>query len=92
MLEYTTDEADGTAPEIKQSLDELAREGARRMFEAALQLEVAEYVDRLRGERDGTQVLQRVGFGKVALKTMKGEDFSRGEEPRSLWLVAHKSA
>ncbi len=52
MLEYSTDGTDGTAPEIKQSLDELAREGARRMIEAALQLEVAEYIGKLRGERD----------------------------------------
>jgi putative transposase len=52
MLEYTTDGTDGTAAEIKQSLDELAREGARRMIEAALQAEVAEYIAKLRGERD----------------------------------------
>ncbi len=40
MLEYTTDPLDGTAPEVGQTLDELAREGARRMIEAALQLEL----------------------------------------------------
>jgi transposase-like protein len=52
MFEYTTDPADGCAPEVRQSLDELAREGARRMIEVALQMEVGEYIDRLRGERD----------------------------------------
>jgi len=34
------------------SLDELAREGARRMLQVALELEVAEYVERFRGARD----------------------------------------
>jgi putative transposase len=52
MYEYTTDSTDGPAPEIAQSLDELAREGARRMIEAALQLEVEQYLDRLRDMRD----------------------------------------
>src|SRR6185295_16035135 len=37
---------------IQTSLDELAREGVRRMIAAALELEVAEYFERLRGERD----------------------------------------
>ena len=32
MLEYTIDVLDGPAPEVKQTLDELAREGARRML------------------------------------------------------------
>jgi hypothetical protein len=35
-------------------LDELAQEGARRMIEVALQLEVEEYVSRHRGEHDAT--------------------------------------
>ncbi len=33
-------------------LDELAREGARRMLRCALEAEVAEYVEKYRGERD----------------------------------------
>ena len=52
MFEYTTDPADGPAPEILQSLDELAREGARRMIEGVRRLEVDAYIERLRGERD----------------------------------------
>jgi transposase-like protein len=52
MHKYTTDRADDSASEIRQSLDELAREGARRMIEVALQMEVGEYIERLRGERD----------------------------------------
>lgn len=52
MIKYTTDATDGPAPEVLQSLDELAREGARRMIAAALQLEADEYVERLRDARD----------------------------------------
>ena len=40
MVKVTTDDRDGQAPEMQQSLDELAREGARRMIAAALELEV----------------------------------------------------
>jgi hypothetical protein len=32
MLELITNESEGTAQEVSQSLDELAREGARRMI------------------------------------------------------------
>jgi putative transposase len=52
MLQFTTSETEGTAPEIKQTLDELAREGARRMIAAALELEVDEYIEKLRHLRD----------------------------------------
>lgn len=40
MYKLTTNEAEEQAPEITQSLDELAREGARRMILAPLELEV----------------------------------------------------
>jgi hypothetical protein len=40
MLNVTTDEIEGKAPEITDSLDELARQGSRRMILAALELEV----------------------------------------------------
>ena len=52
MHKYITDSTDGPTPEVRQSLDELARDGARRMIEAALQWEVEEYLARLRGELD----------------------------------------
>ena len=52
MLKLTTDEIEGKAPEITESLDELAREGARRMILAALELEVEQYVQALRHLRD----------------------------------------
>jgi putative transposase len=53
MLQFTTDEAEGTAPEVLQALDELAREGARRMIAEALRLEADEYVEKMRHLRDG---------------------------------------
>ena len=39
-------------PEERKSLDEYAREGARRMIHVALEAEVADYVERFRAERD----------------------------------------
>jgi len=52
MYKITTDDTEGKVPEIAQSLDELAREGARRMILAALELEVEQYVQELRHLRD----------------------------------------
>ncbi|MGB6910358.1 MAG: IS256 family transposase [Methyloceanibacter sp.] len=52
MYKLTTDDAEGKTPEIIQSLDELAREGARRMILEALELEVEQYVQALRELRD----------------------------------------
>jgi putative transposase len=42
----------GGQGDLSVGLDDLAREGARRMLEAALETEVAEYLARHRGERD----------------------------------------
>jgi transposase-like protein len=47
MYKLNTDDVEGRAPEIIQSLDELAREGARRMILAALELEVEQYLQAL---------------------------------------------
>jgi transposase-like protein len=52
MFKLTTDDAEGQTPEIAQTLDELAREGACRMIAAALEAEVAQYVEALRHHRD----------------------------------------
>jgi transposase-like protein len=52
MLKLTTDDTEGQASEITLSLDELAREGARRMIAAALEVEVEQYVGSLRHLRD----------------------------------------
>ncbi len=63
MIELTTNESETTAPEVRQSLDELAREGARRMIAEALKLEADEYVEKLRHLRDakGHAVVVRNG-------------------------------
>lgn len=52
MFKLTTDDTAAQTPEIMLSLDELAREGARRMIAAALEAEVEEYVQSLRHLRD----------------------------------------
>ena len=66
MLEFTTDDGKGTAPEVRQTLDELAREGARRMIAAALNMEVDEYLERLQHERDeqGHAMVVRNGYAR----------------------------
>lgn len=91
MLQYTTDSAEGTAPEVKQTLDELAREGARRMLLEALDLEVAEYVTRLHAERDeqGHALVVRngraqertltLGVGAIKLRAPRVADRRPGE-------------
>src|SRR5690606_5275401 len=52
MLKLSIDTPSLQAGETWLTLDELAREGARRMLQAALEAEVAAYVERHRGERD----------------------------------------
>ena len=44
---------EGLKEGMRATLDELAREGARRMIEAALEVEVEDYLARFRAERDG---------------------------------------
>jgi putative transposase len=67
MLELITGRATAeTEATVRGTLDELAREGARRMIEVALQLEVEEYVSRHRSERDaaGHAVVVRNGTAR----------------------------
>jgi putative transposase len=52
MLKLHTEGAEEQAGAIRQSVDDLAREGARRMLAAALEAEVADYIERHRAERD----------------------------------------
>lgn len=52
MYQLITDDTEGQTPEIMESLDDLAREGARRMIAAALEIEVEQYVQSLRHLRD----------------------------------------
>lgn len=53
----------GEDNEVTVSLDELAREGARRMIASALEVEVSEYVERFADERgeDGKRLVVRNG-------------------------------
>ena len=53
--------------EITLALDDLAREGARRMIATALRAEVDEYVDRFAGEvdEDGRQLVVRNGRARA---------------------------
>jgi putative transposase len=52
MLRVVREEGIEEAVTSKQTLDELAREGARQMLVKALELEVAEYIEAHREERD----------------------------------------
>ncbi|UCC88217.1 MAG: IS256 family transposase [Anaerolineales bacterium] len=52
MDKSTTNDIQGQIPQVRPSLDELAREGARRMIAAALELEVEEYIQKLHHLRD----------------------------------------
>jgi putative transposase len=72
MFELITNDAEGTAPEVTQSLDELAREGARRMIAKALKLEVDEYIEKLSHLRDegGHALVVRNGKGRERTLTL----------------------
>src|SRR5213595_3710424 len=72
--------------ELAVTLDELAREGARRMIAAALRAEADEYVERFADDRDadGKRLVVRngvarerrvtVGSGTVAIRTPRVND------------------
>src|SRR3954471_13970005 len=71
---------------ITVTLDELAREGARRMIATALEAEVADYIERFADERDagGKRLVVRngrararkltVGSGTVAVRAPRVND------------------
>jgi putative transposase len=82
----------GEESEVAVTLDELAREGARRMIAAALEVEVADYVERFADERDedGRRLVVRngrarerrvtVGSGTVAIRAPRVNDKRVDEE------------
>jgi transposase-like protein len=70
MYKSTTIESQEQIPEITQSLDELAREGARRMIRVALELEVEQYVEKLRHLRDENGHALVVRNGKAEPRTV----------------------
>jgi transposase-like protein len=81
MTRVAKDESDREG--FDATLDGLAREGARRMIAAALEAEVAAYVDRFRGERgdDGRASVVRNGHSK-ARKVTIGSGTVTLEAPR----------
>src|SRR5690606_28423814 len=66
MLKLVTNETETEAQTAYPTLDELAREGARRMLVAALETEVQDYVAARRHERDedGRALVVRNGKAK----------------------------
>jgi transposase-like protein len=71
MFEVTTEGQASIAAEAMASLDELAREGARRMIAEALRQEVEEYVSRLRHLRDEAGHALVVRNGKARERTVQ---------------------
>lgn len=92
MLKLTTNEQDTPEIECGSLLDELVREGARKMIMEALELEVAEYVDRCQSARDelGNAMIVRngranerrllTGAGSVTVKAPRINDKRPGEK------------
>ena len=70
MDKSTTNDIQGQIPEITQSLDALAREGARRMILVALEAEVEQYIRKLHHERDENGHAVVVRNGKAAPRTV----------------------
>jgi putative transposase len=70
MVEITTNEDGRTAEEFIPPLDELAREGARRMIAAALKFEADEYVERFGQQRDDLGRCAVVRNGKARERTL----------------------
>ena len=70
MDKDTTNAIEGQIPEVVRSLDDLAREGARRMIAEALELEADEYVTKLRHLRDENGHALVVRNGKARPRTV----------------------
>jgi transposase-like protein len=70
MDKGTTNDSQGQIPQVVRALDELAREGARRMIGAALELEVEEYIEKLRHLRDENGHALVVRNGKAKPRTV----------------------
>jgi len=70
MLKVTTDDIESKSPEITESLDELARQGARRMTLAALELEADQYVQELHQLRDELDHARVVRNGHAEERTV----------------------
>ena len=84
MVKLTTEDMEEQVSEITASLDELAREGARRMIAAALELEVEQYVNALRHLRDeeGHALVVRNGKSHHERTVQLGAGTIRIQAPR----------
>jgi hypothetical protein len=71
MFTITTHDKNGTSLEIRQSLDDAARDGARRMIANALQLEVEDYLEEVRHLRDERGHAVAVRNGKARERTIQ---------------------
>ena len=73
MLKVVTPK-NNTRKDFKLSLDEIAREGARRLLHRALQLEVEEYIQQNSKELDenGHRLVVRNGLSKPRTVTLSG--------------------
>jgi putative transposase len=92
MLKVVEKRDEREASEGLLPLDEIAREGARRMLIEALEAEVDDYVERYRGERDqprralvvrngrGQERKLALGAGTVELKAPRVDDRRRDEQ------------
>lgn len=95
MLQLITKENVEVASEVEETLDELARAGARQMIALALELEAAEYVEKLRHQRDeqghalvvrNGQAQERtvlLGAGALKIRAPRVHDRRAGERFRS---------
>ncbi len=70
MDKSTTNDSFGQIPEITQSLDALAREGARRMIQAALELEVEQHIQKMHHLCDDQEHAMVVRNGKSRPRTV----------------------
>lgn len=72
MLRIIDEAGGGKASEFAVSLDELAREGARQMLVKALEVEVAEYIDRHRAvcDEEGHALVVRNGKARPCKVTL----------------------
>jgi transposase-like protein len=87
--------------DVRLTLDEIAREGARRMLMEALQAEVSDYIDKFKDVRDesGKRLVVRhgkaeprrltLGAGTVALQAPRVKDRRPGEKFSSKILPAY---
>jgi len=101
MLKILKNDEDGEISDGRSSLDELARQGARRMLAEALEAEVAAYLELHRGARDergralvvrngrgvSREVMTGVGPLEVAAPRVNDKRVSDGERQRFISLI-----